>query len=594
MRIKAAIGAAPSFLRIRGRKSVYFFSMVIGAIAGLGAAAFAAALRYAEYITFHVLLPMHERGPLGAQPVGWQMAGLFLLPVAGGLLVGLIIQYVSPESAGAGTDAMIQAYHEREGRIDAKTPLFKSLASIITLATGGSAGREGPTALIGAGFGSVLANFLQAGARARRTLMLAGTAGGLGAIFTAPFGGAITAVEVIYKEDVEGDSLIPCIISSVTAYLIYAALTGQHTIYETAGVRFADYRELIFYVALALLCFGFGFLFIRFYHAVGAAFERLPIPIFLKPALGGAAIGVFLLLLPQAAGQEGFGFLRRMLQSGDAAARSPDALRTAGFFLLVAVGKIAATSLTVRSGGSGGIFGPSLFIGAMLGGAVGTTAAFLFPSVPISVPSFMLVGMGAFFAGVARAPIAAMIMLTDMTGSYKLLPPLMVVTVLSVILSYKYSIYLGQVTNRFQSPAHYWDMNLNILDNLTIGRDFPEYGTAASVPKGMLLVELESKAMDIQASDFVVSTPEGGYHGIVSLRRVRLTADLDSVRNLVTLEDADMYLPPVSPASSLSDALQIILENEIDKVAIVEEGRLLGYIRYTDILNIYHSRVRRG
>ena len=588
------MSSKPGLFRIQGRKSVYFAALVVGALAGLGAGAFATALHYAEHLVFHVIVPMQDPAAMAVLSPVWRTLGLFLLPVCGGLVVGLIVQHISPDSAGPGTDSMIEAYHQREGRIDPKTPFFKSIATIITLATGGSGGREGPTALIGAGVGSALAGFLNAGARARRTLMLAGTAAGLGAIFTAPFGGAITAVEVIYKEDLEGDSLIPCIISSVTAYLIYAGLTGQGTIYETAGVRFSDYRELYFYVLLALLCFLFGYIFIRFYHAVGDRFERLPIPTFLKPAIGGAAIGVFLLVLPQATGQEGFGFLRRMLQSGDAAARAPDALRTAGFFLLIAVGKIVATSMTVRSGGSGGIFGPSLFIGAMLGGAVGTTAAFLFPGIPISVPSFMLVGMGAFFAGVARAPIAAMIMLTDMTGSYKLLPPLMVVTVLSVILSYKYSIYRGQVANRFQSPAHYWDMNLNILDSLTIARDFPNYSTVAIVPKGMLLTQLEAKAMDIQASDFIVGTPGGGYHGVLSLRRIRLTPDLESVRNLVTLEDADMFLTPVSPGSSLSEALRIILENEVDKVAIVEDGRLLGYIRYTDVLNIYHSRVRRG
>ncbi len=590
---RRALSPWRQLLRIQGRKSVYFFCLLIGALAGCGAALFAGLLHGAEKVVFEIAMPALHAWSAGSG-FPWHSVALFTLPVLGGLIVGWIIQSHSPESAGAGTDAMIQAYHEREGRIEPRTPFFKSIATILTLATGGSAGREGPTALIGAGVGSVIANWLQAGARARRTLMLAGTAGGLGAIFTAPFGGAMTAVEVIYKEDVEGDSLIPCIISSVTAYLIYSAITGQGTIYEVPGVRFADYRELFFYVLLAVMCFSFGYVFVRFYHAVGALFARLPVPIFVKPAIGGACMGGFLLLLPQAAGQEGFGFLRESLRVADGAARSPGALGAGAFFLLVAAGKIVATSLTVRSGGSGGIFGPSLFIGAMLGGAVGTFSAYFFPGVPISVASFMLVGMGAFFAGVARAPIAAMIMLTDMTGSYKLLPPLMVVTVLAVILSHRYSIYLGQVTNRFQSPAHYWDMNLNILDSLTIGRDFRDYRTEAVVPKGMLLSELEQKAMDLQASDFVVTTADGRYHGMVSLRRVRLTKDLEAVRGLVTLEDADTRIAHVAPGAALSEALQIILENEVDKAPIVEHERVLGYIRYTDILNIYHSRVRRG
>lgn len=583
----------PDLFKIQGRKSVYFYSLLIGLGTGLCAAAFAGALHYAEYFTFQVLLPMGaENGGPGNFSI-LQKVLLFCLPIFGGLLVGLIIQYVSPDSAGAGTDSMIQAYHEREGRVDGKTPFFKSLATILTLSSGGSAGREGPTALIGAGLGSVLAKWLHAGARARRSLMLAGTAGGLGAIFSAPFGGAMTAVEVIYKEDLEGDSLIPCVISSVSAYLVFSAITGQGTIFQVAGVRFADYRELFFYLILAGLCFVFGMLFIRVYHSIGDYFEGLAIPTFLKPAIGGAFVGALLLILPEAAGQEGFGFLHKMLHVGDAVAHSPGALKAAGFFFVIAIAKILATSFTVRTGGSGGIFGPSLFIGAMLGGAVGTVAAALVPGVPISVPSFMLVGMGAFFAGVARAPIASMIMLTDMTGSYALLPPLMVVTILSVILSHRWSIYKGQVSTRFQSPAHYWDMNLNILDNLTIERDFPSYRNAATVDKNMLLAQLEEKAMELQASDFIVAS-EGKYHGIISLRRVRLTQDLQSVRNLITLEDADMYVPPITPQTPLSEALRVILENEVDKVAIVENDFVLGYIRYTDVLNIYHSRVRRG
>ena len=589
---------AARLFRVSGRNSIYFYSLIIGIISGLGAHLFLEGLHYVELFTFKTLVGLGnlQDGSVHNQvqtlPVDRRII-FFFLPIIGGLLVGIIIHYFSADAGGTGTDAMIVSFHQNEGRIDTKVPLYKTIATIITLGTGGSGGKEGPTSYIGAGIGSIVANLLNVGARARRTLLLAGTAGGLGAVFLAPFGGAITAAEVIYKEDIESDSLVPCIISSVSAYLVYKGTSGQSHIYPDAQIAFPHYREFIFYLALGLLCYAAGFVFVKIFHGLGHFFSRLKVHRILRPALGGVVIGCLALIFPQSIGTDGFGLLPELIKGRNPLAFSETPLWGAFAFLLIAVVKMLSTSFTVASGGSGGIFGPSLFIGGMLGGFVGSLAMYFFPGYNISLPSFVLVGMGAFFAGIARAPIAAMIMVCDMIGNYMLLPPLMLVSVLAFILHHRWSIYKGQVATRFQSPAHYWDMNLNILENMTIEKDFPEYGKLAMAPKSMLLSQLEDKALEIQASDFVVLNPDDSYHGIISLRRVRLTRDLDHIRFLITLEDADVKIPTVAPESSLGDALKIILENEVDKVAILDNNKVVGYIRHTDVLKLYHTTIQR-
>lgn len=589
------------FFRIRNAHSLYFYAVLIGGLAGVFALLFSYCLGWAEHWVLGVgaglklSVPAGEHHFTGGPDRPFNPWILFILPAVGGLLTGLAGHFLKAQVRGAGTDDYIKAFHHHEGRIKGRMPFAKALASIFTLSTGGSGGKEGPTGLIGAGIGNWVAKALGAGARARRTLLLVGTAGGLGAIFRAPLGGAITAVEVVYKEDIESDSLIPCIISSVTGHLVYTSLAGSGSVFHVAEVRFENYRELVVYFFLALLCFSIGGFFATFFHKVRYFFDRLKIHPILKPALGGLGVGFIGLFFPEIIGT-GFGLLQNILNGenpgGAFAQASP--VHVAGIFLLIALLKILATSLTISSGGSGGVFGPSLFIGGMLGGFVGTLAQHFIPEANISVVSFVLVGMGSFFAGVAHAPIAGMIMVCDMIGSYKLLPPLMIVSILALMFSRHESIYRGQVKNRFQSPAHYWDMNLDVLDTMLVGRMFDEFRTKAIVAKNMLLSQLEELSLEIQATDFVIVNDDGSYHGILSLRRVRLTQQLEPIRGLVTLEDADITIPSVTPKSSLGDAFQIIMKHDVDKVAVENEGKVVGYLTHRDILKIYTEKVKRA
>ncbi|TGN06931.1 chloride channel protein [Leptospira ilyithenensis] len=588
-----------SLFSIQGPKSIYVYSLLIGLLSGFGAYGFNFILAFVESVSFGTLIGFDPGVPAGDRFFSFEHGNyplnnlwLFFLPAIGGLLAGIITYFFCPEAAGGGTDSLIHSFHYNEGKIHWKVPFYKAIVTILTLGSGGSGGKEGPTAQIGAGFGSTLGNILGVGARARRTLMLAGTAGGLGAIFRAPLGGAMTAVEMVYKEDIESDSLVPCILSSVTAYLTYSSLAGRGSIFEVQVYTLHDYRHIPIYLFMGLLCFAVGYLFVRFYHFIQDFFTGLKIPNYYKPAIGGLVVGAIALFFPEVLGS-GFGLLQKMVDGED--------IRSFRFgfygplFLLsIALFKVVSTSFTVGSGSSGGLLGPSFFIGGMLGAFVGSLSQMLFPAWNIQVFPFMLVGMGSFFAGVSRAPIAGMVMVCDMIGSYELLPPLMIVSVLAAILSSKMSIYRNQVTNRFLSPSHHWDMNQDIMDRIKISQHFSEFRKYAVISNSLPLTELQTRAPGIQASDFVIVDQNETYKGIVSLRKNRILPEHEeSLQKLIMCEDILESVPSLSPSNSLGEGLRILLQYDVDKVAVENEfKKCLGYLRYIDFFHAYQAEIR--
>ena len=611
-------------LKIHSSRQIYIYSVVIGLVTGLVAVVFATALSTAEHFTFEILAGIHVPVPDGEAPSlipehfklfvpipSWLV--LFCLPIIGGLFVGIILRFFCKEAQGAGTDRLISAFHYQKGKIGAKVSVYKAVSSIFTLATGGSGGKEGPTAYIGASLGSFLSKILKSGARARRTLLLAGAAGGLGAIFRAPLGGAMTAVEIVYREDIESDSLVPCLIASVTSYLIFIGIMGEGSLFQVGGVGLKDYRELFIYILLGLLCYAMGFMYVRVLRFMEKVAILQKTPLLLRPALGGVAIGIFAMIVPEVLGS-GMGFVHDLINSictsscetVSSTVRLADNLpRLAGYLFLIALLKILATSITLASGASAGLFAPSMFIGAMLGGSLSIFSSWLFPEWTIHIPSFMLVGMAAFFSGVARTPFSAMIMISDIIGSYALLPPLMVVSMLTFILSRGWSLYRGQVHNRFKSPAHFWDMRLDRLEKLKIKEVVQEYRKEAIVQEGQPLDALLKLSRDIDTQDFILQNRDESYAGILSLKKLQHKV---SFKKLHTDEMEDKYfakkgvakaldlkqfadpkIPAVDENASLAKALRNIKRSELDKVGIIDcNQRIIGYILSQDIFHIYH------
>ena len=331
------------------------------------------------------------------------------IPALGGLISGLIVFNFAPEAEGHGTDAMIDSFHRKKGVIRRRVPLIKTIASAITIGSGGSAGKEGPIAQIGAGFGSFLASVLKVSDRERRIMLLAGAAGGIGAIFKAPLGAALFATEVLYrKEDFEFEAIIPCTLSSIVAFMVFTFHDGNATVFHIPAFSLATPGQLPFYAVLGVLCALVAFPYIKFFYGSrDRFFRRLNIPKSIKPAIGGLMVGIIALFLPEVLGG-GYPWMQSAID-GHLAIR---------LMAVLIVAKIAATSFTISSGGSGGVFAPSLFIGSMLGGAFGNLCQRFFPHIITEPGAFVLVGMGGFFAGVAKVPIAALIMVAEMTGGY--------------------------------------------------------------------------------------------------------------------------------------------------------------------------------
>jgi CIC family chloride channel protein len=519
-------------------------------------------------------------------PTHWW--AVVLVPTIGGLLCGLLVYTFAPEAEGHGTDAMIRAFHRLGGRIRSRVPFVKAVASIITIGTGGSAGREGPIAQIGAGFGSYLGEKLGLGEQERRLLMLSGGAGGIGAIFRAPLGGALFVSEVLYGSTaLEFGAVIPAFISSITAYTVFALLYGQNVIFDTPPeLTFANLGELPFYLVFAFLCAFVGYVYVAvFYGLRNQFFRKLPIPNWVKPGLGGLLLGLLALKLPQLM-SGGYGWMQEAINGQ----------LTLGLMVLLCFGKIVATSVTISSGGSGGVFAPSLFIGAMLGGAFGQLCHLWFPGAIAHPEAFVLVGMGGFFAGVARVPLTAMLMVCEMSGSYDLLVPLMLVCIVNVaVLSSRWTLYEEQVPAMLDSPAHQGDFVIDVLEQMHVREVMDTRRKLDYVQEDTPLPQILRLAAFSNNTYFPVVNRDEKLVGIFSLRDLRTVLTGDGAGPLVLATDiATTPVLTVSPNDDLHLALRRFTQKNIDEIPVVDPdgpGHILGILSRKDLIAAYHHRV---
>ena len=359
-------------------------------------------------------------------------------PTVGGLVSGILVYTFAPEAEGHGTDAAIDAIHRRWARIRARIPVIKTLASASTIASGGSAGKEGPIAQIAAGIGSVLGERLRLSIRDRRNLVIAGIAAGIGAIFKAPLGAAIFSVEVLYKRDYEVDALMPAIIASIVAYSIYGAFTGWTPVLTHPGYAFNP-LELGFMVIVGVVMGVLAVIYVTiFYGARDYIFKRIRLPDHVKPAIGGFLVGLIGLKYSQVLGG-GYDVMNGILSGRITAVH---------LLIVLAIFKIIATSFTISSGGSGGVFAPSLFIGASFGAAMGYIFHQIAPEIVSMPTAYALIGMAAFFSAAAKAPLTSIIMVAEMSGGYTLLVPITMSSVISYVVSGARSIYEKQMLHR--------------------------------------------------------------------------------------------------------------------------------------------------
>ncbi|MDA8123126.1 MAG: chloride channel protein [Deltaproteobacteria bacterium] len=582
-KVSGAISVWPSQYRLM------FLSVAVGIIAGLGAIFFDRLLAFAIELLIRPYTGYGEPGRGAQEAVVAAMASVrsywfLVIPALGGLVSGLIVYRFAPEAEGHGTDAMIESFHLRGGKIRKRVPFVKILASALTIGSGGSAGKEGPIAQIGSGFGSVFASALKLKPRERRILVLAGAAGGIGAIFQAPLGAALFAPEVLYREtEFEYEAILPCVVSSIIAYAVYTQFYKGGALFFPGPVKFSLPTELLPYAVFGVVCALVGYVYVRvFYGARDRFFNRLKIHRMLKPALGGLMLGAIAFLAPQIT-DGGYGWVQMALEGKI----------FWGTMLLLVFLKIAATSCTISSGGSGGVFGPSVFIGAMLGGAFGFLGHKVAPGWVINPNSFVLVGMGGFFAGVAKVPIASIIMACEMSASYTLLVPLMVVSSISYLLLRNTSLYEKQQISRFASPAHLTEFARGMLERIRVEEALhPQPITL--IPETMPFGELVRTVSGSGESHFPVVDAEGRMTGIVSINDIRSVLFENDVDHVIIAQDvATRGVVSIFRDDTLQQALDKMAAIGVDELPVVDRGKpdaIVAMVSKRDIVNYYYVK----
>ncbi len=464
-------------------------SVLLGIVGGLGAQLFMWMLRltsrfFLNWLAGYYPPGLPEEGGVLREIIGPH--GLWLIPIVttlGGLISGAIVYGFAPETEGHGTDTVVKAVHWTGSVLRARVAPVKMVASAITIGSGGSAGREGPTALIAAGFGSIYASIFHRPERERRLLVLMGMAAGLSAIFRSPIGTALFAVEVLYGGmDFESDALIYCMLAAIVAYAVNGWFVGWQSLFRVpADLHAANLLDYGWYVLLGAASGVVATALPEIFYRTRDLFGALPIPHWTKPALGGLGVGLLALRLPQVLGG-GYGWIQEAI----------DGHLVLGLLAILLVAKIVALSLTVSSGGSGGVFAPSLFVGAMLGGVFANV-------VHLPPAGFVIVGMAAVFSGAARVPIATLLMVAEMTGGYQLLVPAGLAVMLSYLIQVKLSsfcrygsLYEAQVAGRADSPAHraeHVEIAVRLLDqgNISLPPEITHLHLAALLQSGIAL-----------------------------------------------------------------------------------------------------------
>jgi CIC family chloride channel protein len=600
--------SAPLSFEVLGR--VLLHAALVGAAAGLIGSLFVAGLEIAQRFLLEGLtgyLPLKAAGELvmDSKPITWRPWLLWAIPAIGALLGGAI-STLAPETRGGGSDAIISSFHNGGGIVRRRVPIVKVLASIFCLGTGGSGGREGPTMQIGGAIGSLVGRYLRVTDRERRILLVAGTAAGMAAVFRTPLGAALLAVEVLHRDDFESDALVPSVLASVVAYSVFISFFGEATLFaHSARYPFIP-AHLPLYALLAILVSLFASGFLATLRRVQVLSQRLRVPDWVKPGIGGLALGVFatpiVMYVGPHVGQPGQGL--GILGGGYGAAQV--AISGASWFpggwsgvellLVLCVVKVIATSLTVGSGGSAGDFGPSLVMGGIFGGAFGRAAQLVLHDPRLDPGAFALVGMGVFYGGLAHVPIASLVMVCELAGSYDLLVPLMLAEGIAFVMLRNRSLYHAQVPTKRESPAHREDMIFDVLKGVRIGdvvvRDRPY---TAFTRRTSAAEVIEKVAASEWQDAFPVLGDDGKLEGIISsdvLRTMATNPDL----GMFALAD-DMMAAPVTIRDDvdLHMALETMLKSGVRELIVIEEtGKILGFLDESEITQIYHASTQPG
>jgi CIC family chloride channel protein len=565
-------------------------AVLVGIGAGLGAVVFRYLILAVGWVSYDLIPRLTEN---------WGRAYVILVPALGGLLVGLLVYYFAREAKGHGVPEVMEAVALKGGRIRPIVAVIKSLASSLSIGSGGSVGREGPIVQIGSALGSSLGQMLHLSDDRVRNLVACGAAGGIAATFNAPIAGVIFALEVILGEfNVRYFSTV--VISSVVASVIGRIAFGDVPAFVIpAEYGLNSFWEFGFYAILGLLAALVGVAFVRMLYWSEDVFDKWKrVPEWGKPAVGGALLGLLALAYPQVTGVT-WDRVPQVFNVGyDVIEGALGNHLTLTVVVILLVLKLVATSLTLGSGGSGGVFAPSLFMGAMLGTAFALAINRVFPGIAAPPGAYALVGMGALFAAAARAPITAVLILFELTGDYRIILPLMLTVVIATLLGQWFmggeSIYTLKLIRRGIRLQHGRDVD--IMQSVTVDE--------------VMRTDTDTVEMDLTMAELMEVFNRSRHHGLPVLGRqgrlwgIVTTTDLDRAvvhdmprhTTVAEIGTPREKLLVTFPDETIGEALARMGPRGLGRLPVVsrdDPDHLLGLIRRSDIIRAYDLALSR-
>jgi CIC family chloride channel protein len=553
---------------------------VLAAIVGLAGGVGAIGFRY--LIDLFQAVTYGGKGNLLEVATAAPWYGKVWIPALGGMVVGPLVYFFAREAKGHGVPEVMEAVALRKGVIRKRVVFIKSLASAVSIGTGGSVGREGPIVQIGSAIGSTIGQVLNVSAERIRTLVGCGAAAGIAATFNAPIAGSMFALEIVLG-DFGLATFSPIVISSVMATAVSRHFLGNTPAFIVPPYRLVSAWELPLYVVLGLFCALVAVAFTRTLYKMEDAFDGLKFPEYLKAALGGLILGLMALLFPHILGV-GYPAIDLALMG-----------RLSWWFMLLLVGfKILATSVTIGSGGSGGIFAPSLFLGAMAGGFFGNGVHALLPEITASAGAYSIVGMAAVVGGTTHGPLSAILILFEMTGNYRIILPLMIACIISSVAAgqlLKESIYTLKLARR--------GINIRAGKEVNVLRAIPVEEAMNSnvdtIAENLTLGKVAEKISKSKYNSFPVVDDQGHLSGILSyLDYHDVVFDRDLENLVVAKELATPKVVTVFQNDSLYTALEKISAKDFSILPVVSPSNpreLLGVVTRRDILGAYNKAV---
>ncbi len=556
--------------------------IIIGILSGFASTLLYYSVELSEKFFFGYLLGMQVPRTMGDGGIlNYSVERIYLIPlivIAGAFISALLVYKFAPEAEG--DSKAIEAYHQKQGKIRWRVAPIKLIASALVIGSGGSAGREGPSSQISAGLGAMVADILKLNSEDRRRMVAIGIGAGIGTIFKSPIAGAIIAAEILYKRDFEPDVIYPAIVASATGYSIFGIFYGFTPIFGYYLAPFNPIR-LPMYAVLGIVAGLMAILYPKCFYHVQDKFSEWKVNRYFKPAIGAIVTGLMALLFPEIMAS-GYGWVQILMD------QKFDLLPTFGMPLLLVLFaipfiKIFATSMTVGSGGSGGLFAPGIFTGAFIGADVGIIFHFIFPAQVPTIAPFVIVGMLAFYGAAAKIPVSVILMVVEMTGGLQLLPAEMIAVSISYLVSGNYTIYRAQVPTRKDSPAHAGEYNMPILMDLKV-TSIENFRNVSINPDADIK---EAKALMTQnsVSSLAVSN-QGHFLGAIYMYDIYQLNE-GKVRTFMKTGVAS-----VKPNSTLEEAWEIMNTNKSTWVPVVLNGAFLGIITMEDILDVYRSKLK--